>query len=60
MQPCGKIVQLVRAANCINLDAAVVFISNPAGDADFLRVLRDKPAVSDALYVPRDKPGSSL
>jgi hypothetical protein len=51
---------LIGSADRINLDAAVVFIANPAMHADVARILLHEPAESDALHSSRDKPSARL
>jgi hypothetical protein len=52
--------QLGGRAGRVDLDAAVVFVTNPAANADISGALFDEPAESNTLDSPGDEPSPRL
>jgi hypothetical protein len=60
MEQGGKLVQLLGSSGCVDLHAAIIFVSYPAAQSQTGSGLLDEPAESDALYATGNKPSAGL
>ena len=58
VQKRSQLVQLIGRAGGVDLNPAIVFISDPAAHSDLDRLVLYEETKSNTLYAPRDKPSA--
>lgn len=60
MEIAGKLLQLLRSAYGVDVDAPIVFIAHPASQSKSRSLFLDKPTEADALHATGNEPAPGL